>query len=196
MNNSSSDDNSSDVSLKKSKKCNKRGPRGPRGHEGPRGYDGQRGPKGYDGPMGPPGKCGPRGERGHRGPRGISFIWKGLWKNNEKYDENDIVQYNGSSYIALNCNWNVVPGSDENIWDLFAAAGTNGANGANGANGNDGTDGANGISFIWKGPWDSTINYNKNDVVQNNGSSYIAIMENINSPPPSIYWDLMASGQP
>jgi len=201
MNHSSSDEHSSDEILVKNKKflkC-KKGERGPKGDRGDRGQQGERGERGYDG------KRGPRGEKGKRGHRGKSLIWKGQWNPNEHYEENDIVQYNGSTYIAINTNCNIIPGLDDTYWDLFVACGINGTDGTNGINGSDGingtngTDGINGIngingtSFIWKGPWSNAIIYIINDVVEHNGSSYIAISGNINLPPPSISWNLMAA---
>jgi hypothetical protein len=190
MNNNSSDDYSSDeVSVKDSKnKHIKRGPRGRRGKQGERGPKGDRGDRGQQGERGErgyDGKRGHKGEKGKRGHPGASLVWKGLWNSTEHYEENDIVQYNGgSAYIAINNNCNVIPGSDDMHWELFVSAGTNGTAGINGSNG---------TSFIWKGPWIDTITYLINDVVEYNGSSYIAISENINLPPPSISWNLMAS---
>lgn len=63
----------------------------------------------------------------------------------------------------------------------------------NGVQGIQGLPGTNGISFIWKGLWSNSITYIAKDVVQYNGSSYIAIASNTNSVPPSPNWNLMAS---
>ena len=206
MNNSSSDECSSDdVSVKHKqdkKKCGpkgkpgkngKQGERGQKGDRGDRGQQGERGERGYDG------KRGPKGERGKKGHRGISLMWKGPWDPTHPYDENDIVQYNGSTYIAIDNNCNIIPGSNDTQWELFVAGGTNGQDGidgidgTNGTNGTDGTNGTNGSSFIWQGPWSDITLYVINDVVEYNGSSYIAISDNNNLPPPSISWNLMAA---
>jgi hypothetical protein len=202
MNNSSSDDNSSvDNKHEHGKhKHGKRGPRGKQGKQGERGQKGDRGDRGQQGERGErgyDGKRGPRGERGKRGFRGASLVWKGPWDPTVKYEENDIVQYNGgSTYIAIDNNCNAIPEADSVYWELFVPAGANGTDGVNGTdgtNGTNGTNGLNGTSFIWRGPWTGELTYVINDVVEYNGSSYIAISDNINLPPPSISWNLMAA---
>jgi len=45
----------------------------------------------------------------------------------------------------------------------------------------------------WRGTWDTTANYVVNDVVFYNGSSYIAIVNNIGDAPPGVSWELLAS---
>ena len=69
-----------------------------------------------------------------------------------------------------------------------------GPTGAQGPPGNTGPPGAPGISFVWENAWDSSILYNTNDVVFFQGSSWIAVMQNINDPPAitSMNWNLMA----
>ena len=191
MNNSSSDECSSDdVSIKhKQEKKKKRGPRGKPGKQGERGQKGDRGDRGQQGERGErgyDGKRGPKGERGKKGYRGTSLIWKGPWDPTHPYDENDIVQYYGSTYIAIDNNCNIIPGTNDTQWELFVAGGLNGQDGINGSNG------SNGTSFIWKGPWSDITLYVINDVVEYNGTSYIAISENNNLPPPSISWNIMA----
>ncbi|MBS2008248.1 MAG: hypothetical protein JST01_14465 [Cyanobacteria bacterium SZAS TMP-1] len=43
-------------------------------------------------------------------------------------------------------------------------------------------------TFVWRGEWDSTLNYQAGEAVSHNGGSYIAITDNINSEPPSANW--------
>jgi hypothetical protein len=43
-----------------------------------------------------------------------------------------------------------------------------------------------------RGPWSSTATYYKSDIVAHNGTSYIALSENINSAPPSGNWMILA----
>jgi hypothetical protein len=63
----------------------------------------------------------------------------------------------------------------------------------NGVKGDTGNNGINGTSFIWKSAWSNSITYIPKDVVRYNGSSYIALLTNTNSQPPSVNWSLMAS---
>lgn len=61
---------------------------------------------------------------------GSSIAWKGVWENSVVYNEQDMVQYNGSSYIAVADHVATLsnqPPSDS--WDLIAAAGLKGDKG-------------------------------------------------------------------
>jgi hypothetical protein len=54
-------------------------------------------------------------------------------------------------------------------------------------------------SFLWRGVWDSTKSYNSanylvSDVVESNGSSYVAIAAHTGDQPPSANWELLAQG--
>jgi hypothetical protein len=47
--------------------------------------------------------------------------------------------------------------------------------------------------LIWRGQWDSLTAYEVNDAVVNNGTSYIAILDNTNQEPPNAsFWDILA----
>lgn len=50
-----------------------------------------------------------------------------------------------------------------------------------------------GVGIVWLGPWDSGTLYLEGDGVSRNGSTYIAIANNLNSAPPSVNWDLVAA---
>jgi hypothetical protein len=50
-----------------------------------------------------------------------------------------------------------------------------------------------GSGITWLGAWDSGTLYLEGDAVEHLGSSYIAILENTNSEPPSVNWDLLAA---
>jgi hypothetical protein len=63
--------------------------------------------------------------------------------------------------------WRYVGGSWTNLVALSTITGPAGADGV------DGADGADGVSFIWKGAWGTTTEYDLNDVVFQDGSSYI-----------------------
>ena len=65
--------------------------------------------------------------------------------------------------------------------------------GAAGAKGDKGDPGENGVSFIWRGLWDAGYNsYGPNDVVLYQGSAYVCVQGNFNTPPDNqSYWNLM-----
>lgn len=63
---------------------------------------------------------------------------RGAYNPATSYNVSDLVQYAGSSYVALLSNTGVVPGSDNVTWAIAAAAGSNGTNGVNGVSGTNG----------------------------------------------------------
>ena len=137
------------------------------------------------------------------GGSGSNLDWQGAWVDGSAYVVNDLVENNGSSYIAIQSHVATsatepgVGGSWETVWDLMAQKGADGADGADGV---DGTDGTDGISFIWRGLWSDSSSYIINDVVYNNGSSYISISSHdasFTTEPGdgtswTVVWDLMA----
>ncbi len=74
------------------------GPEGKRGPEGPRGESGM---AGRDGRNGKDGARGADGRNGRDGKDGSGFSWRGNWLESERYYVNDVVNYLGSSYIAI-----------------------------------------------------------------------------------------------
>jgi hypothetical protein len=113
------------------------GPQGPQGIQGPQGLQGNAGMPGIDGATGP---------QGPAGTNGTSFIFRGEFSNDVTYAINDVVSYNGSSYIATIANQREdAPGTNA-IWSLMAQAGAPGAQGAQGAQGAPGADGARGLT--------------------------------------------------
>lgn len=69
--------------------------------------------------------------------------------------------------------------------------GRDGIDGANGQDGRDGHDGADGQGFALRGEWRPTT-YQPHDVVEHDGSSYVARVET-KSEPPSKAWQLLAA---
>src|SRR6185369_4393065 len=56
-----------------------------------------------------------------------NLAYLGTWSSATSYAIDNIVTYNGSSWIAVAANNNITPGSDAGAdWAVFAAAGTNG----------------------------------------------------------------------
>lgn len=128
------------------------GPAGPQGAPGPQGAQGVTGPAGEQGVQGPKGDTGPTGAQGPQGvtgsvgPQGAKGLnWMGTWSVALKYAPDDVVEANGSSYVAL-----VTPvvGAQPPTgqWALLAARGLDGLEGPPGASGPAGPTGARGES--------------------------------------------------
>jgi hypothetical protein len=99
---------------------------------------------------------------GGGGSGGSSISYLGTWSSATSYSINNVVTYNGTSWIAVAANSNITPGSDGGAdWAVFAAAGSNGVNGTNGINGVNGADGAPG-----------TPGYSPNQTLAGCGVSY------------------------
>lgn len=87
------------------------------------------------------------------------------------YKPNNIVSFDGSSYMNVEEAKGIDP-SDNTKWKLV---------------------GKKGDSINWKRDYSSTTQYQKNDTVFFNGSSYIALKDNINiSPTDKNVWDICA----
>jgi hypothetical protein len=79
---------------------------------------------------------------GAQGPAGTGYVFKGNWSSVTGYVVNDVVVYNGSSYVSkTNNNVNHTPG-DNTYWGVVALKGDTGAAGATGATGPQGAQGA------------------------------------------------------
>lgn len=79
-----------------------------------------RGDKGDKGDQGEPG-VGIQGPQGDPGVNGISFIWKGAYTG-ITYHANDVVSYNGSSYICKQTSTGNSP-TNPIYWSLMALKG-------------------------------------------------------------------------
>jgi hypothetical protein len=197
------------------------GSTGPAGPMGPQGIPGAQGPQGAIGPMGITGAQGPQGVAGSQGAAGTGFNFRAAFDNTATYAANDIVSYNGSSYVAKTTTNPGDPAPDSNPnWSLMAqqgAAGATGAagpsgpigltgatgaagaqgpqglTGATGAPGPQGPQGSAGMGFNWRGAFDCSASYSAGDVVSYQGSSWIT-----NTPiggcvqPPFNPWALLA----
>ncbi len=71
------------------------------------------------------------------------FYWSGEWQASALYLENDIVEYGGSSYIAIASSNAQIP-STGSEWNLLALKGEQGDQGIQGVPGTDGIDGIQG----------------------------------------------------
>jgi hypothetical protein len=72
------------------------------------------------------------------------LCWKGEWSASVAYEKNDVVEYEGSSYVAIDCSTNILP-TDAAHWELLAAKGDTGATGPQGPQGPQGATGPQGI---------------------------------------------------
>jgi len=95
-------------------------------NKGSAGIDGRHGLNGKVGPRGP---AGPASRDGHNGSDGDGFEWKGNYKPDNSYEPNDVVHYNGSSYICVKHSKGKPPSGAREYWELMAEAGSHGGGG-------------------------------------------------------------------
>ena len=103
--------------------------------QGPQGIQGPIGPTGPTGAAGLDGADGADGLDGAVGPTGPGFIYQGTWDSATTYAANDIVELNGTSYIAGSENTNVSPESENAVWSVVAQRGDTGPQGLVGETG-------------------------------------------------------------
>jgi Collagen triple helix repeat (20 copies)/IPT/TIG domain len=124
------------------------GPQGPVGPAGSTGAQGPGGPTGPAGPQGPRGLTGAPGAPGPAGANGIGFSFLNAFDPYATYTLNNVVTYNGSSYVAIVPNGPnpTGPTPDKNpSWSLVAAAGATGPVGPVGPQGPLGDSGPQGL---------------------------------------------------
>ena len=117
------------------------GPQGPVGPVGPPGSTGATGSVGPQGPAGPMGLQGPQGATGLTGPAGANgtgFNFRQAFDNTAAYAVNDVVTFNGSTYVAIAASTgpnNPTPNTNSTAWSLMAQQGSTGPAGLTGAAG-------------------------------------------------------------
>jgi hypothetical protein len=124
------------------------GPQGPSGVAGPTGAQGPAGLTGPAGPTGPRGLTGAPGAPGPAGTNGIGFSFLNAFDPYATYAVNNVVTYNGSSYVAIVPNGPNPSGPtpDKNpSWSVMAAAGASGPAGPTGPQGPLGDPGPQGL---------------------------------------------------
>jgi hypothetical protein len=177
------------------------GPAGPPGATGSVGLPGATGPAGSPGPAGLAGATGPKGDpgaTGATGPAGLSgsLPYQGVYSSTTNYAANDVVTYQGSSYISLVAsNHGNTPPFSPAAWGVLAlgavgATGPAGATGpvgqqgppgygvagAAGATGPQGPTGPQGLPGLnYQGTYQSTTNYTLGDVVLWQGTTYASL---------------------
>jgi Chaperone of endosialidase/Collagen triple helix repeat (20 copies) len=130
------------------------GPQGQQGLQGPQGVQGPQGPTGPAGQQGMPGlmgltgltgATGSTGPQGPAGTNGTGFNFRTAFSNSASYVVNDVVTYNGSSYVATVANQGAgTPDTNPTDWTLMAQQGATGATGAGGPQGQMGPQGSTG----------------------------------------------------
>jgi hypothetical protein len=104
------------------------------------------------------------------------------------YLKKNIVSYNGESFICqIDNTLNISPtnGTSNANWALIAMRGANGAQGAKGDAG---------ANLVFRGAYDPTYNYQVNDGVQYNGSTYYCKTPALGVPPDNTSnWTLFVS---
>ena len=108
------------------------GPQGPAGATGAQGETGPQGPQGVQGIQGPKGDTGETGAQGPQGPAGtngtdgVGFTYLGDWTSGNSYVRNDVVFYNGSTYVCKVtsiASSTTSPDSDTASWGVMAQGG-------------------------------------------------------------------------
>ncbi len=176
------------------------------GAAGPQGATGAAGAQGQQGVAGPQGASGVAGATGPAGPQGQPVAFRGAWNVGSAYVTGDAVFYNGSAWIATSPISGTPPGSAAQ-WSLLAQAGATGATGPQGQTGAAGQSGATGATgatgaqgdpgLLWRGTYNSGINYAARDAVAYNGASYVSLIAvNVGNTPGAAgntEWALLAA---
>ena len=112
------------------------GPQGPAGATGAQGETGPRGPQGVQGIQGPKGDTGEQGPQGPQGPAGtngtdgVGFTYLGNWTSGNSYVRNDVVFYDGSTYVCKVTSIvssTTSPDNDTSSWGVMAQKGESGS---------------------------------------------------------------------
>lgn len=108
------------------------GPQGPAGATGAQGETGPQGPQGVQGIQGPKGDTGETGPQGPQGPagtngtNGVGFTYLGNWTSGNGYVRNDVVYYDGSTYVCKVtsiASSTTSPDNDTASWGVMAQKG-------------------------------------------------------------------------
>ena len=82
----------------------------------------------------------------------VAYLSKGAYSSSTQYEKNDVVTYEGSSYVSLQSTQGNAP-TNTTYWQLIAEKGTKGDTGATGQTGATG----NGISSVTKTSTSSNV---------------------------------------
>lgn len=141
------------------------------------------------------------------------MIWMGPFKYANSYKMNDVVTYDGESYVCIQKTCREWPTAGQGMtWAVMALQGPQGFKGNTGATGPQGPQGVKGdtgaqglqgpkgdpgpAGLTWQGTWSSASTYAMLDAVYFNGSTYISLINsNTNNQPgvaASTAWALLA----
>ena len=113
---------------------------GSKGDSGLAGYNGSQGDSGYNGSVG---YTGSRGITGFTGSQGVKF--QGEWSIVNNYLLNDVVNYSGALYIAIqNIPFNTISIDNTAYWNILLPSAYTGSKGYNGSQGISGFNGSKG----------------------------------------------------
>ncbi|MBI2926536.1 MAG: tail fiber domain-containing protein [Verrucomicrobia bacterium] len=199
------------------------GPAGGDGPTGATGPQGPAGPAGPPGPQGTQGVAGPGGPTGPSGPKGLNWRGAWNAATSYAIDDavsNDGASWIAraanlnSAPLAGNADWDLLaqqggtgPQGPAGSTGAAGPAGPQGPQGENGEIGPQGPQGIQGIAgpvgptgapgpkgLSWRGAWDAATRYAIDDVVSNDGASWVARAANLDSAPfgGSADWNLLA----
>jgi hypothetical protein len=118
---------------------------GQSGYSGYSGTSGYSGRSGYSAYSGVSGYSGYSGRSGYSGYSGLGFNYAGTWDSVISYKINDVVTYNGSSYVSLlDLNLNKQPDTSPSYWGPLAVSGYSAYSGKSGYSAYSGTSGYSG----------------------------------------------------
>lgn len=112
------------------------------------------------------------------------FSYLGVYNNNVQYQKNNIVLYNvdGQNYLFINNYNGITPKqtlpTNTNYWRILTIQGKKGEAGSS-------------TTFYFE--WESAMEYRKNNIVCVGSSLYVALQDNVNTPPVDNpeYWQLI-----
>lgn len=117
---------------------------------------------------------------GTTGPKGESMLWKGEYAPTVAYSPNEVVEYDGSSYICLQAALDKTPGLEPAYWAVMAV----------GYEIPPGT-------LIWEGAWAEEKAYTAGDVVTYQNALWVALNNSTGDAPlDAEEWEYMYAYQP
>ena len=155
----------------------------PYGIQGSQGFQGDQGPQGYQGYQGPQGTQGWQGPKGNQGASGAA-------------GSTGATGAQGSQGLTGNQGDQGITGN-QGDQGATGSTGATGAQGTQGLTGNQGDQGATGAvgadGVVWRGTWSGATAYVLDDLVADDGTTYICILGHTNYQPPNgTYWNIFA----
>lgn len=109
--------------------------------------------------------------------------WQGSWAIGTTYDEKDVVEYDGSVYIALRTTVGDQPDTSTADWVKWVAQGPPGGQGDPGLQGDPGDFG---IPKAWLDTgYNSGTTYTRGDAIEHNGNTWVCVVETVSGDEPT-----------